>query len=103
MLLLQLTNTKSIFFLDIDIPDFSGMEFQKATKKVLVSVFITAHSKHAVECFKLETLDFIVKPIKLDKFLQTMQRIEEFTEIKQKALLFESSIDGDTIYINEGH
>jgi two-component system, LytTR family, response regulator len=96
-------NPIDILFLDIDMPGISGMELRKQTKTIPVCVFITAHPEHAVESFELDTLDFIVKPIKFDRFSQTMQRIAEFMEIKQKALLFESSIGGDTIYIKEGH
>lgn len=96
-------NEIDILFLDIDMPDGNGMELRKAAKNVPVCVFITAHPEHAVESFELDTLDFIVKPLKFDRFSQTMQRIEEFMEIKQKAQLFESSIGGDTIYIKEGH
>lgn len=96
-------NEIDILFLDIDMSGLNGMELRKATKHIPVCVFITAHPEHAVESFELDTLDFIVKPIKFDRFLQTMNRIVEFMEIKQKALLFESSIGGDTIYIKEGH
>ncbi len=92
-----------ILFLDIDMPDLNGIEFRKQTLEIPVCVFITAHPEHAVESFQIETLDFIVKPLKLDRFTQTINRIEEFMEIKLKALLFEASIGGDTIYIKEGH
>lgn len=92
-----------VLFLDIDMPNLSGMDFRKKTMHVSVCVFITSHPEHAVESFELETLDFIVKPLKLDRFTQTMSRIEEFMEIKLKASLFEASIGGDTIYIKEGH
>jgi two-component system, LytTR family, response regulator len=92
-----------ILFLDIDMPNLSGLEFRKKAMKVPVCIYITAHPEHAVESFELETLDFIVKPIKFDRFSQSMVRITEFMEIKQKALLFESSIGGDIIYIKEGH
>ena len=92
-----------ILFLDIDMPNLSGLDFRKKTLEIPVCVFITAHPEHAVESFELETLDFIVKPIKLNRFTQTMSRIEEFMEIKQKAQLFEASIGGNTIYIKEGH
>ncbi|MNR14404.1 LytTr DNA-binding domain protein [compost metagenome] len=44
-----------------------------------------------------------MKPLKLDRFAQTVSRIEEFMEVKLKASLFEASIGGDTIYIKEGH
>lgn len=92
-----------ILFLDIDMPGLSGIEFRKRALEIPVCIFITAHPEHAVESFEIETLDFIVKPLKLDRFAQTVSRIEEFMEIKLKALLFEASIGGDTIYIKEGH
>ncbi|KRD11069.1 LytTR family transcriptional regulator [Flavobacterium sp. Root901] len=92
-----------ILFLDIDMPDLNGIEFRKQALEIPVCVFITAHPEHAVESFQIETLDFIVKPLKLDRFTQTVNRIEEFMEIKLKASLFEASIGGDTIYIKEGH
>ena len=92
-----------ILFLDIDMPGLNGIEFRKQALEVPVCVFITAHPEHAVESFQIETLDFIVKPLKLDRFTQTINRVEEFMEIKLKASLFEASIGGDTIYIKEGH
>ena len=92
-----------ILFLDIDMPGLNGIEFRKQTLDVPVCIFITAHPEHAVESFQIETLDFIIKPLKLDRFTQTINRIEEFMEIKLKASLFEASIGGDTIYIKEGH
>lgn len=92
-----------ILFLDIDMPGLNGIDFRKKALEIPVCIFITAHPEHAVESFQIETLDFIVKPLKLDRFTQTMKRIEEFMEIKLKASLFEASIGGDTIYIKEGH
>ncbi len=92
-----------IMFVDIDMPKLNGIEFRRKTKTIPVCIFITAHPEFAVESFELDTLDFIVKPIKFDRFQQTMQRIEAFMEIKQKALLFESTLGADTIYIKEGH
>lgn len=92
-----------ILFLDIDMPNLSGLDFRKKTLEIPVCIFITAHPEHAVESFELETLDFIIKPIKLDRLSQTMSRIEEFMEIRLKASLFETSIGGNIIYIKEGH
>lgn len=97
------TQNIDILFLDIDMPGLSGIEFRKKALEIPVCIFITAHPEHAVESFEIETLDFIVKPLKLDRFAQTVSRIEEFMEVKLKASLFEASIGGDTIYIKEGH
>ena len=92
-----------VIFLDIDMPFLNGMEFRKKAMNVPVCIFITAHPEHAVESFELDTLDFIVKPIKLDRFNQTMIRIDEYMELKHKAALFEMTLGGDVIYIKEGH
>lgn len=92
-----------ILFLDIDMPSLNGLEFRKKAIDVPVCIFITAHPEHAVESFELDTLDFIVKPIKLDRFNQTMIRVEEYMELKHKAALFELTIGGDVIYIKQGH
>ncbi|MBU7570993.1 MAG: response regulator transcription factor [Flavobacterium sp.] len=96
-------NKPDILFLDIDMPDMNGVELRKKALEVSACIFITSHPEFAVESFELDTLDFIVKPLKFDRFAQTMRRIEEFMEIKHKASLFESSIGGDVIYIKEGH
>ncbi|WP_379965690.1 LytR/AlgR family response regulator transcription factor [Epilithonimonas sp. UC225_85] len=92
-----------ILFLDIDMPGLSGVELRKKVKHIPACIFITSHPEFAVESFELETLDFIVKPLKFDRFEQTARRIEDFFEMRNKASLFESSIGGDVIYIKEGH
>ena len=102
--LVAIENNKiDILFLDIDMPGLSGVELRKKANQVPACIFITSHPEFAVESFELETLDFIVKPLKLDRFEQTVRRITDFFDIKNKATLFESSIGGDVIYIKEGH
>tara|TARA_R110002020_G_scaffold122487_5_gene277873 strand:+ start:749 stop:1450 length:702 start_codon:yes stop_codon:yes gene_type:complete len=93
----------TVLFLDIDMPGLSGLELRQKTSTVPVCIFITAHPEHAVESFELDTLDFIIKPLKFERFAKTMDRISAFMELKTKASFFESSIGGDTIYIKEGH
>ncbi|MCD9853724.1 LytTR family DNA-binding domain-containing protein [Epilithonimonas sp. JDS] len=92
-----------VLFLDIDMAELTGVELRKKVKHVPACIFITSHPEYAVESFELETLDFIVKPLKFDRFEKTMTRIIHFFEMKNKANLFESSIGGDVIYIKEGH
>lgn len=96
-------NNVDILFLDVDMPGLNGLELRKKLNEIPVCIFITAHPEHAVESFELETLDFVIKPLKFERFSKTIERIDEFMEIKTKALLYESSIGGDSIYIKEGH
>ncbi|MCP9745113.1 LytTR family DNA-binding domain-containing protein [Lacihabitans sp. CS3-21] len=91
-----------VLFLDIDMPNMNGIDFRKIAKDVPICIFITSHPEFAVESFDLDTLDFIVKPLKFDRFTKTVDRIRDYLELKQKANLFEASLGGDVIYIKEG-
>lgn len=92
-----------VLFLDIDMPNLNGLDFRKQLPNVPVCVFITAHPQHALESFELDTFDFLVKPVSLDRFAQTVKRITEFMEIKQKATLFEATFADDFIFIKDGY
>jgi two-component system, LytTR family, response regulator len=92
-----------ILFLDIDMPGTNGIEFRKKALEIPVCIYITGHTEYAVASFELETLDYIVKPIKFDRFEKAMQRVEQFMEIKQKATLFEMSFGTDSITVKEGN
>jgi two-component system, LytTR family, response regulator len=102
---LKTTESKKIdiLFLDIDMPGLSGIEFRKKAKEIPVCIYITSHPEFAVESFQLDTLDYIIKPVKMDRFSQTIQRISDYMDVRQKANLFESSVGDDVIYIKEGH
>lgn len=91
-----------IIFLDIDMPETNGLELRRKATDVPVCIYITSHPEHAVESFDLETLDFIVKPLKFDRFEKAMHRAEQFLEVNQKAKLFELSFGKDVINIKEG-
>lgn len=92
-----------VLFLDIDMPSMNGLMLRKKLANIPVCVFITSHPEHAAETYELETLDFIVKPLREERFTQTVSRIEEFMEIKHKATLYEASFGDDYIYIKDGY
>ena len=102
--LLALAKEKiDIVFLDIDMPGINGIEFRKKALEVPVCIYISGHSEFAAASFELEALDFIVKPLRFERFERTMQRIEHYFEIKEKAQLFELSFGDNSIYIKEGN
>ncbi|WP_242696328.1 LytR/AlgR family response regulator transcription factor [Longitalea luteola] len=92
-----------VLFLDIDMPGLTGLDLRRQLLQTPVCIFITAYPDYAVESFELAALDFLVKPLKTDRFLHTMNRLQDYFDIKRKAALFECSVGGDTIFIKEGH
>ncbi len=92
-----------IAFLDIDMPGISGLQLRKQLDKIPACIFITAYPDYAVESFELAALDFIVKPLKADRFAKTAERITSYLQLTHKAHLLESTLGADTIFIKNGH
>lgn len=95
-------NKVDILFLDIDMPNVSGIELRKKALEIPVCIFITSHPEFAVESFELEALDYIVKPVNALRFSHTIKRIEDYMDIKKKASLFEATVGAGAIFIKEG-
>jgi two-component system, LytTR family, response regulator len=75
----------NIIFCDINMPEISGLEFAAAIKdKNILLVFTTAYSDYAVDAFALDALDYLLKPISLDRFKKAVERAEEYFEFKNQ-------------------
>jgi two-component system, LytTR family, response regulator len=96
-------NKIDVLFLDIDMPETNGLSFRKQMLHIPACIYITAHPEHALDSFELDTLDFIVKPLKFERFSQAVKRLEDYLELKEKAELFETTIGGDSVMIKDGH
>jgi two-component system, LytTR family, response regulator len=92
-----------IAFFDIDMPGISGLELRNRLPDIPVCVFISSYPDYAVDTFELAALDFIVKPVKADRFAKTAERIKAYLEIRNKAALLDGTLGADTIFIKEGH
>lgn len=92
-----------IAFLDVDMPGISGLELRKKLETIPVCVFITSFPDYAVEGFELAALDFLVKPVKTERFAKTVSRIEEYLLIKEKSDQLAHTLGADYIYIKVGH
>ena len=96
-------NTIDVLLSDIDMPDVNGLDFRRGMMNIPVCVFITSHPDFALAGFELAALDFLIKPLKSERFDACMKRVQEFLEVKQKAKLYEYSLGTDSIIIKDGH
>ena len=64
-------------FLDIHMPDISGLEVARHLRgdDAPIVVFVTAYDQHAVEAFELAALDYVLKPIRRERLAETVQRV----------------------------
>jgi len=92
-----------ILLLDVDMDGTNGLELRRQLLQVDACIFITSYPDYALESFELAALDFLVKPIKADRFAASMQRLEEYLLLRKKSELLDYSLNGDTIFIKDGH
>ena len=69
-------NKVDFIFLDINMPRLSGMELAALLPKETKIVFTTAYTEHAAESYTFQTIDYLLKPITLNRFLSSTQKIE---------------------------
>ena len=74
-----------LMFLDINMPQLTGTDFLRSLKNPPVTIFTTAYPNFALDGFELNALDYLVKPISTERFLQACNRAVEQAELKQKA------------------
>jgi len=71
-----------VLFLDIKMPDISGIEFFKSLSKKPLVIFTTAYSEHAVAGFELDAVDYLLKPFSLARFLKACNKAQEWLQLR---------------------
>lgn len=64
-------------FLDINMPDLNGMEFAKQLVAPPLIVFTTAYSEYAIDSYKVQAVDYLLKPFGFDDFLRAVNKLKE--------------------------
>jgi two-component system, LytTR family, response regulator len=94
-----------IIFLDINMPHISGISLSKMIPKNVQIIFTTAHSQYAVESYEVEAVDYLLKPISLDRFTQAVSKVLKKKVLKKEnqanVILVKSGFETFRIAIDE--
>ncbi|MDO6388648.1 LytTR family DNA-binding domain-containing protein [Pontibacter sp. BT731] len=71
-----------LLFLDIKMPDISGLEFVTSLSKKPMVIFTTAYSEHAVTSFELDAVDYLLKPFSLPRFVKACNKAQELLQLR---------------------
>jgi DNA-binding LytR/AlgR family response regulator len=71
-----------LIFLDIQMPDLSGTEFVRTLKNAPKIIFTTAYEKYAIEGFKLDAIDYLLKPYGYEEFLIAAQKARKYINLE---------------------
>lgn len=78
-------NDVDLIFLDIQMPDLSGTEFARILGKETKIIFTTAYEKYALEGFRLEAVDYLLKPFGYEEFLNSAVKARKLIDLETKA------------------
>ncbi|MBR6852680.1 MAG: response regulator transcription factor [Prevotella sp.] len=83
-------------FCDINMPDLNGMDFVKSLTAPPLVVFTTAYSEYAIEGFKVNAVDYLLKPFGMQEFMRAANRLQERLSVPAAAPAAETD---DTLFL----
>lgn len=92
-----------VVFLDVGLPILNGFDFLKHLTSPPLCVFMSSHSEDACDAYDALALDFLLKPIKKERFDACIRHIEDYLMLKQKAEHYDAIVEKHLITISEGH
>ncbi|MGI4873676.1 MAG: LytR/AlgR family response regulator transcription factor [Janthinobacterium lividum] len=70
------TTPVDVLLLDVDMPELTGLELLRALPQPPAVVLCTAHAAHAIDAFDLGVVDYLLKPIRFERFVKTISRLQ---------------------------
>lgn len=90
-----------LMFLDINMPQLSGIEFLESLDKAPLTILTTAYSEYALEGFRLHVIDYLLKPFSFQRFFQAVQKANDL--FRSRLLLQKNEEEKTTdVYIRQG-
>ncbi|WP_223032573.1 LytR/AlgR family response regulator transcription factor [Hanstruepera marina] len=87
------SETVDLVFLDVNLPDISGIDFIKTVKNPPAIIMTTAYPDYAVSSFELDTIvDYLVKPFSFDRFIKAINKAKDRLEVSNKTTADESEV-----------
>lgn len=86
-----------LLFLDIKMPDISGLEFFNSLSKKPLLIFTTAYSEHAATSFEMDAVDYLLKPFSLARFIKGCNKAFELHNFRN------ASETADHLYVKTGY
>ncbi|MBQ4821954.1 response regulator transcription factor [Aquimarina sp. MMG016] len=88
-------NKVDLIFLDIQMPELTGIEFLKGLNPTPKVIFTTAYSNYAVDAFNLEAIDYLLKPIEFSRFLKSIHKV---LKLEKPATQIKNTVDDGINY-----
>ncbi len=92
-------NQVELIFLDIEMPDLNGIEFARLLENKPKLVFTTAYEKYALQGFKLDAIDYLLKPFGYPDFLKAVEKVRKLIGYEKAANKEEISSNNEFLFL----
>jgi DNA-binding LytR/AlgR family response regulator len=90
-----------LIFLDINMPQISGIEFLRSLSNPPKVIFITAHKEYALEGFELDVVDYLLKPVSFSRLLKAIDKFYNLSNNSVQTVAGDKSTEQDFVYLKE--
>ncbi len=88
-----------LMFLDIQMPQLTGIDFVKSLSNPPCVIFTTAYPDYAVEGFEVDAIDYLLKPISLERFMKAVNKVSEKIDTRRQESNSPHEEDGDYFFV----
>lgn len=93
-------NTVDLMFLDIEMASLNGLDFAKSLVNRPLIIFITAYPQYALDSFEVDAIDYLLKPVRVERLLRAINKAENYNTLLQKNIEEEIAvIEDDFVFI----
>ena len=96
-------NAVDLIFLDINMPLLTGMELAGLLSGETAIVFTTAHFEHAAESYSFNTIDYLLKPITLKRFLAATRKVDAYFQARLPLTGKEAEVSNEYFFVKSGN
>lgn len=85
------SNNVDLLFLDVEMPDLTGIELLKALKTPPLTIMITAYSEYALDSYEYNVVDYLLKPVRFDRFVKAIAKVNNLLNANSKNAMSDTS------------
>ena len=92
-----------LVFIDIQMPGLTGLQFIASLENKPLVIFVTAYKQYAVDSYDLNVVDYLVKPVAMERFIKACNRAKELYELKSAKSAGPTNLKSDHFFVNEDY